>query len=52
MLFSCGVGKDLESLGLKGDPTSLFSWRSVPGVLGRNDAEAETPVLWPSNAKS
>ena len=23
-----------------------------PGILGRNDAKAETPVLWPPNAKS
>ena len=33
MLLNCGVGKDpWESLGLKGDPTSPFWRRSVPGV--------------------
>ena len=45
MLLNCGVGEDsLESLGLQGDqPWDFF---------GRNDAKAETPVLWPPHAKS
>ena len=40
MLLNCGVGEDCsESLGLQGDqPWDFF---------GRNDAKAETPVLWP-----
>ena len=40
MLLNCGVGEDSwESLGLQGDqPWDFF---------GRNDAKAETPVLWP-----
>ena len=38
--------------GLQGDPTSPFWRRSVLGVIGRNDAKAETPVLWPLYAKS
>ena len=43
--FNCGVGKDsLESLGLQGDqPWDFF---------GRNDAKAETPVLWPPHVTS
>ena len=41
----------LESLGLQGDPTNPF-WRSALGFLWRNDAKAETPVLWPPQAKS
>ena len=46
MLFNCGVGEDSwESLGLQGDPTSPFWRRSALGVLERNDAKAETPVL-------
>ena len=54
MLLNCGVGEDSwESLGLQGDPTSPFWRRSALGfLLGRNDAEAETPVLWPPHAKS
>ena len=45
MLLNCGVGEDSwESLGLQGDqPWDFF---------GRNDAKAETPVLWPPHAKS
>ena len=27
-------------------------WRSVLGVLGRTDAEAETPILWSPDVKS
>ena len=53
MLLNCGVGEDSwESLGLqeiqpvhsKGDQSWVF--------FGRNDAKAETPVLWPPYAKS
>ena len=53
MLLNCGVGEDSwESLGLQGDPTSPFWRRSALGVFGRNDAKAETPVLWPPHGKS
>ena len=53
MLLNCGVGDDSwESLGLQGDPTSPFWRRSTLGFLGRNDAKAETPVLWLPHAKS
>ena len=53
MLLNCGVGEDSwESLGLQGDPTSPFWRRSALGFLGRNDAKAETPILWPPHAKS
>ena len=53
MLLSCGVGEDsCESLGLqevqpvhpKGDQSWVF--------FGRNDAKAETSVLWPPHVKS
>ena len=42
-----------ESLGLQGDQTSLFpkgyqSWI----FIGRTDAEAETPIIWPSDLKN
>ena len=50
MLLNCGVGEDSwESLGLQGAPTSPF-WRRL--VFGRNDAKAETLVLWPPHVKS
>ena len=53
MLLNCGVGDDSESpvdskeiqpVHPKGDQ----SWVS----LGRTDVKAETPVLWPPQAKS
>ena len=37
MLLNCGVGEDSwESLGVQGDPTSLFWRRSVLGVLWKD----------------
>ena len=53
MLLNCGVGEDSwESFGLQGDPTSP-SWRkSVWIFIGRTDAEAETPILWPPDMKN
>ena len=53
MLLNCGVGEDSwESLGLQGDPTSPFWRRSALGFLFlRNDANTETPVLWPPHVK-
>ena len=53
MLLNCGVGEDLESpldckeiqaVHPKGDQSWVF--------IGRTDAEAETPILWPPHAKS
>ena len=45
MLLNCDVREDSwESLGLQGDQSWVF--------FGRNDAKAETPVLWPPHAKS
>ena len=45
MLLNCGVGEDSwESLGLQGDRSWVF--------IGRTDAEAKTPVLWPPYVKS
>ena len=53
MLLNCGVEKTLESpldckeiqpVHPKGDQSWVF--------IGRTDAEAETPVLWPPHAKS
>ena len=53
MLLNCGVEKTLESrldckkiqpVHSKGDQSWVF--------IGRTDAEAETPILWPPHAKS
>ena len=53
MLLNCGVGEDSwESLGLQEikpvNPKGNRSWI----FTGRTDAEAETPILWPSDVKS
>ena len=52
MLLNCGVGEESwESLGLQGDPVHPKvnqSWI----FIGRTDAEAETPILWPPDVKN
>ena len=52
-VLNCDVGEDSwEPLGLQGDqpvhPKRNQSWV----FIGRTDAKAETPVLWPPHAKS
>ena len=50
MLLNCGVGespldcKEIQPVHSKGDQSWVF--------IGRTDAEAETPILWPPDAKS
>ena len=52
MLLNCGVGEDsweldckeIQPVHSKGDQPWMF--------FGRNDGEAETPILWPPHAKS
>ena len=52
MLLNCGVGEDsCEPLGLQGDPVHSKGDQSWV-FIGRTDAEAETPVLWPPHVKS
>ena len=50
ILLNCGVGEDAwESLGLEiqpAHPKGNQSWM----FIGRTDAEAETPILWPPDA--
>ena len=53
MLLNCGVGEDSwESLGLQESqpvyPKENQSWI----FIGRTDAEAETPMLWPPDVKN
>ena len=53
MFLNCGVGEDSwESLGLQGDPTSHPKGDQPWVFIGRTDAEAETPILWPQHEKS
>ena len=53
MLLNCGVGEDSwESLGLQGDPTIHPKGNQSWMIIGRTDAEAETPILWSPHAKS
>ena len=53
MLLNYGVGEDSwESFGLQGDPTSPSKGDQSWVFIGRTDAEAETPTLWPHHAKS
>ena len=53
MLLNCGVGEGLESpldckeiqpVHSKGDQSWIF--------IGRTDAEAEAPILWPPDVKN
>ena len=47
MLLNCGVGEhSWESLAVQGDPSQ--SWI----FIGRTDAEAATPILWPPDVKN
>ena len=53
MVLNCGVGEDSwESLGLQGDPTHPSKGDQSWVFIGRTDAKAKTPVLWPPHAKS
>ena len=53
MLLNCGIGEDSwESLGLQGDQP-VHPKGDQPWVfIGRTDAEAETPILWPPHEKT
>ena len=53
MLFNCGVGEDFESSLDCKEILPVHSKGDQPwDFFGSNDAEAETPVLWPPHAKS
>ena len=52
MLLNCGVWEDCRPLGCK-DIKSVHSKGNQPWTfIGRTDVEAETPIIWPSDAKS
>ena len=51
--LNCGVGEDFwESLGLQGIQPVHSKGEQSWVFFGRNDAKAETPILWPPHAKS
>ena len=54
MLLNCGVGEDSweDSLECKVIQPVNFKGSQSWIVIGRTDAEAETPILWPPDAKS
>ena len=53
MLLNGDVGEDSwESLGLQGDPTRPSKGNQSWIFIGWTDAEAETPILWPSDGKN
>ena len=53
MLLNCGVGEDLRAPWTARRSNQSILKRDQPwDFFGGNDAEAETPVLWPPHAKS
>ena len=53
MVLNCGVGEDSwESLGLQGIQPVHSKEDQSWVFIGRADAEAETPILWPPHVKS
>ena len=54
MLLNCGAREDSwESLGLQGDQNSPSLKKSTPWrAIGRTDAKAEAPILWPPDVKN
>ena len=58
MLLNCGVGEDSSGFfGLQGNPVLKEIQFNPKGdqswvFIGRTDVEAETPILWPLDAKS
>ena len=53
MLLNCGVGEDFESpLDCKEIQPVHSEGDQAWDFFGGNDAEAETPILWPPYVKS
>ena len=53
MLLNCGVGEDLRAPWTARRSNQSILKRDQPwDFFGGNDAEAETPVLWPPHATS
>ena len=52
MLLNCGLEKTLESFTARRSNQSILKEMFIGVFIGRTDAEAETPILWPPHAKS
>ena len=53
ILENCGAGKNYwESLGQQRNPLANPKGNQPWVFIGRTDAEAEAPILWPPDAKS
>ena len=52
MFLNCGVGEDsCKSFGLQGVKPVNPNGNQSCMVIGRTDAEAEAPILWPPDMK-
>ena len=53
MLLNCGAGEDSrDSRRQQGNQTNQSYNKSTLIFIGRTDAEAEAPILWPPDVKS
>ena len=52
MLLNCGVGVLLRVAWTARISTQSILKEISPECIGRTDAEAEAPILWPPDAKS
>ena len=53
MLLNCGVGEDSQVCWTaKRSNQSILKEISPELFIGKTDAEAETPILWPSDVKN
>ena len=53
MVLNCGVGKDLRVPWTAGRSNQSILKEIRPGIfIGRTDAEAEAPIIWPPDVKN
>ena len=52
MLLNCGAGEDSEDLDSKEIKPVIPKGNQFLIFIGRTDAEAEVPILWPTDSKS
>ena len=54
MLLDCGIGEDssVPRSARRSNPAILKEIGSEYLFIGRTDAEAETPILWPPDTKN
>ena len=53
MILNCGVGEDSWRVPWTARRSNQSILKEIsPGFIGKTDVEAETPILWPPDAKS